>query len=255
MVIEVFIPVSGMSCEELAHLAQVRDRYADLADLAAAQRAVGVVAGLRRQVEGDAEAGLALGQVGAVERVGRLGRGVAGVGAHHPGPVLDGAVRLASLGHGDRVGRRLPVSHRVGRVTDASARGDLQRRSGGRGDPLDLDGVGEPGQVRHPAHGRARGCGRSGGGRRARRGGWRPRAGAGRSRRSWRRRSCRRRRRRRGRRGTRRWRCGPPTCCARRSPRAGDHVSVRDDVRDDVHPVCSSPASPDARLVTCCHCS
>ena len=28
------------------------------------------------------------------------------------------------------------------------------RRSGGRRDPLDLDGMGEPGEVGHPAHGR-----------------------------------------------------------------------------------------------------
>ena len=73
--------------EQLAHRAEVRDRYADLADLAAAQLVVGVVAGLRRQVEGDGEAGLALRQVAAVERIGLRGRAVAGVRAHHPGLV------------------------------------------------------------------------------------------------------------------------------------------------------------------------
>ena len=77
--------------EEPAHLAEVRDRHADLADLAAAERRVRVVAGLRGQVEGDRQAGLALGQVGPVQRVGRRGGGVPGVRPHHPRPVLGGA--------------------------------------------------------------------------------------------------------------------------------------------------------------------
>ena len=71
IVIEVFISVERDVVEEPAHLAEVRDRHADLADLAARQRVVGVVAGLGRQVEGDREAGLPLGQVRPVERVGR----------------------------------------------------------------------------------------------------------------------------------------------------------------------------------------
>ena len=49
-----------------------------------AERVVGVVAGLGGQVEGDRQAGLPLGQVGAVELVRGLGRRVARVGAHHP---------------------------------------------------------------------------------------------------------------------------------------------------------------------------
>ncbi len=40
---------------------------ADLADLAARERMVAVVAGLGRQIEGDGEAGLALGEIGAIE--------------------------------------------------------------------------------------------------------------------------------------------------------------------------------------------
>ena len=87
--------------EETAHLAEVRDGYADLADLAARKRRVGVVAGLGRQVEGDGEAGLPLGEVGAVERVGRRGGRVAGVRPHHPGAVL--------LGHGPE-GRSAPTA-------------------------------------------------------------------------------------------------------------------------------------------------
>ena len=56
--------------EERPHVADVADRHADLADLAAGQRVVRVVAGLGGQVEGDRQAGLALGEVAPVERVG-----------------------------------------------------------------------------------------------------------------------------------------------------------------------------------------
>ena len=49
--------------EQRVHVAVVGDRHADLADLAAGELVVGVVAGLRRQVEGDRQAGLALGEV------------------------------------------------------------------------------------------------------------------------------------------------------------------------------------------------
>ena len=63
--------------EQLVHVALVGDRDADLADLAAGEDVVGVVAGLGGQVEGDREAGLALGQVAAVELVGAAGVGVA----------------------------------------------------------------------------------------------------------------------------------------------------------------------------------
>jgi hypothetical protein len=60
MVIEVFISDERDAVEQRAHVAQVRHRHADLADLAAGQLVVGVVAGLRRQVEGHRQAGLAL---------------------------------------------------------------------------------------------------------------------------------------------------------------------------------------------------
>ena len=81
--------------EQRAHVAEVADRHADLADLAARQLVVGVVAGLGRQVEGDGQPGLALGEVAPVERVGLGRRGVAGVGAHQPGLVRTcGRLRL-----------------------------------------------------------------------------------------------------------------------------------------------------------------
>ncbi len=55
--------------EQRAHVAEMRDRHADLADLAARQHVVGVVAGLGRQIERDRKAGLALGEVFPIERV------------------------------------------------------------------------------------------------------------------------------------------------------------------------------------------
>ena len=60
---------------------------ADLADLAARQQVVAVVAGLGRQVEGDGKAGLSLGEVLAIELVRLARRRMAGVGAEDPGLV------------------------------------------------------------------------------------------------------------------------------------------------------------------------
>jgi len=56
-------------------------RDADLADLPAGELMVRVVAGLGRQIEGDRQAGLALGEVAPVELVGFRGRGMARIGA------------------------------------------------------------------------------------------------------------------------------------------------------------------------------
>src|SRR3569832_2640980 len=61
------------------------DGHADLADLALRQDVVRVVAGLRRQIEGDREAGLPLGEVFAIERVAVLRRRMTGVGPENPG--------------------------------------------------------------------------------------------------------------------------------------------------------------------------
>ncbi len=77
-------PPGRDAVEQRAHVAEVGDRHADLADLAARARIVGVVAGLGRQVEGDRQPGLALGQVGPVELVRGPRRRVARVRAHHP---------------------------------------------------------------------------------------------------------------------------------------------------------------------------
>ncbi len=73
--------------EQGAHVATVDDGHTDLADFAPSENVVGVVTGLGRQVEGDRQAGLALGQVGPIQLVGGLRRGVTGIGPHHPGAV------------------------------------------------------------------------------------------------------------------------------------------------------------------------
>ena len=86
--------------EQRVHVAPVGDRDADLADLAAGEHVVGVVAGLGRQVEGDREPRLALGEVAPVELVRAAGVGVARVGAHHPGAV--GLVRGGDRSSGMR---------------------------------------------------------------------------------------------------------------------------------------------------------
>ncbi len=113
----------GYPVEELLHVPEVGDRHADLADLALRLQRVGVVAGLRRQVEGDGQARLPLGQVRPVELVGGAGGRVARVGADHPGRVTLAAssahlqtVRCAAAGarhsfpHADPTGcsRRSP---------------------------------------------------------------------------------------------------------------------------------------------------
>ncbi len=75
------------AAEQPPHVAEVGHRDADAADLAAGEDVVGVVAGLRRQVEGDGQAGLAPGEVAPVQVVGGFGAGVPRVGPHQPGPV------------------------------------------------------------------------------------------------------------------------------------------------------------------------
>ncbi len=89
--------------EQRAHVAEMRHRHADLADLAARQDMVGVVAGLGRQIEGDGKAGLPLAEVLAIERVRFARGGVAGVGAENPGPVP--LLTVQWLAHGPRPAR------------------------------------------------------------------------------------------------------------------------------------------------------
>ena len=70
--------------EQRLHVADVANRHADLADLARGLGMVAVVAGLRRQIEGDRQAGLALAQIETVELVTLPGGRMPGVGAHDP---------------------------------------------------------------------------------------------------------------------------------------------------------------------------
>src|SRR6185437_8035239 len=70
--------------EQGPHVAKMIDRHADLADLAFGQHVVTVVAGLSRQIEGDRQAGLSLGEIFAIERVGVHGRRMAGVSPEDP---------------------------------------------------------------------------------------------------------------------------------------------------------------------------
>ena len=88
--------VERQPIEKGAHVADVRNRNPDLADLSASERIVGVVAGLGGQIEGDAEPGLAFREVGPIELVRCGGRAVARVGPHDPRFV---ALSLAVLRH------------------------------------------------------------------------------------------------------------------------------------------------------------
>src|SRR6185312_10414972 len=73
--------------EQGAHVAEMADRHADLADLALGQRMIAVVAGLGRQIEGDRQACLTAREIGPVEFVGLGGRRMAGIGPDEPGLV------------------------------------------------------------------------------------------------------------------------------------------------------------------------
>ena len=103
--------------------------HADLADLAARELVVGVIAGLRRQVEGDRQAGLALCEVAPVQLVGRLRRRVPGVGAHHPRPVALGQPRGLIAAHASIVRSRRGLYPPGMEQTDRAA---ARRRAGKR---------------------------------------------------------------------------------------------------------------------------
>src|SRR5664280_289258 len=86
------------------------NRHADLADLALGQHVVRVVAGLGWQIEGDRQAGLPLGQVLAVKRVGLRGRGMACIGPEDPSLIALSFVALGFVAH------RSPYSNSVDRL-------------------------------------------------------------------------------------------------------------------------------------------
>jgi hypothetical protein len=74
----------GNAFEQASHVAEMGDRHADLAHLAAGENVIGVVARLGRQVEGDRQAGLTLGEVPPIKLVGGRGRRVPRIGAEQP---------------------------------------------------------------------------------------------------------------------------------------------------------------------------
>ena len=107
------------------HVPAVRDRHADLADLAARELVVGVVARLRRQVERDGQPGLALGQVAPVELIGLGRRGVPRVRTHHPRPVPFGQ----PVRHSGKTRRRYSIRPRRMPSATAAARSATSSRS------------------------------------------------------------------------------------------------------------------------------
>ena len=79
-------PVERDAVEERAHVVDRIDRDAGHADIAGDARMVGIVAAMRRQVEGDREALLPGGEVAPVEGVRILRRREAGILPDRPGP-------------------------------------------------------------------------------------------------------------------------------------------------------------------------
>ena len=110
--------------EQLAHVADMRNRDADLADLAARERMVAVIAGLGRQIEGDGKPGLALGEVRAVKAVGFDRGGMAGVGAENPRLVAFWRLGFVSV----RRQSHLPVSAKSCFVQGTIAENALRRQ-------------------------------------------------------------------------------------------------------------------------------
>ncbi|GBF27925.1 hypothetical protein MnTg02_02985 [bacterium MnTg02] len=79
--------------EKRPHVPEVRDRNTDLANFAARQRMVGIITGLRRQIEGDRKTGLTLFEIAPVKRVRGFRRRMARIGANEPGAVLFSRLR------------------------------------------------------------------------------------------------------------------------------------------------------------------
>ncbi len=71
--------------EQDAHIQDAVDRHARHADIAEHARIVGIVAAMRRQVEGDAQALLPAGDVALIERVRFFGGREPGILPHRPG--------------------------------------------------------------------------------------------------------------------------------------------------------------------------
>ena len=119
IVIDVVTSSSGMPSQQTAHVLDAVDRDAGLADLALGARVVRVVAHLRRQVERDRQAGLAVVQQVAESRVRLRGGSHAGVLPHRPdAPAVHRRVDAAGERRAARFAEvaRLVVPLQVGRV-------------------------------------------------------------------------------------------------------------------------------------------
>ena len=120
MVIDTRHLVERDAGEQRAHVVDGIDRHAGHADVALHARVVAVVAAVGGEVERDREALLAGGQVAAVEGVGILGRGEAGVLADGPGlGDVHGRVRPAQVGRDAGVAVEEVETRRVRSAVDA----------------------------------------------------------------------------------------------------------------------------------------
>jgi hypothetical protein len=121
--------VERNAVEEGAHVENAVDRHTGHAHVAGDSRVIAVIAAVRGEVEGDAQALLPGSEVAAVEGVRFLGRGEASVLADRPGPQhIHGRIRPAQEGrdprHGVEVFQALQMGGTVERV-DGNAFGSL----------------------------------------------------------------------------------------------------------------------------------
>ena len=122
IVIDVLTSPERDAAEERLHVGERADRHADPADLSLRPRRVGVVAHLRRQVEGDRQPRLALLEE-VLEPPVRLGGGrEAGVLAHRPEPAAVHR-RLDAAGEGELPRPAEVASPRRGRPCRPACRG------------------------------------------------------------------------------------------------------------------------------------
>jgi len=104
--------VKGDTIEQDLHVLDGVDGHPDLADFTHGKRVVTVVTGLRGQMEGDAQAGLALIQQVAVAFVGLLGGPKTGVLTHGPiAAAIHGRLYPTGVGKHPRIGEIPVVIH------------------------------------------------------------------------------------------------------------------------------------------------
>ncbi|MGY2804836.1 hypothetical protein ACVIHF_001566 [Bradyrhizobium sp. USDA 4506] len=157
MVIDTLIWSSGMPSKQRAHVVDGIDRDAGHADVAGDARMIRVIAAMGGEVEGDRQALLSGREVAAIERVGILRRGEAGILPDGPGLVdIHGRVGAAQIGRDAGPGLEEVDAFEIGLAIDGLHRDALGRqprlgaRSRGRtGHGLEGD-IGEIGNAGHP---------------------------------------------------------------------------------------------------------